>query len=88
MMRATSDPIRLFTKKTARYARFIQDTWTQYDLIATALMIGRWWQSNLYNTEELLDAFRRAGFAHVTFSAFPLAALYLAAWGYIIEARK
>jgi hypothetical protein len=54
----------------------------------TRLMIGRWWQSNLYNKKELLDAFRRAGFAHASFSAFPLAARYLAAWGYIIEARK
>jgi 2-polyprenyl-3-methyl-5-hydroxy-6-metoxy-1,4-benzoquinol methylase len=54
----------------------------------TRPMIGRWWQSNLYSKEELLDAFRRAGFSRVEFSAFPLAARYLAAWGYVIEARK
>jgi len=54
----------------------------------TRLMIGRWWQSNLYKKEELLDAFRGAGFSEASFSAFPLAARYLAAWGYIIEARK
>jgi len=51
-------------------------------------MIGQWWQSNLYNKEELGGAFRRAGFSEVSFSAFPLAARYLAAWGYIVEARK
>jgi cyclopropane fatty-acyl-phospholipid synthase-like methyltransferase len=54
----------------------------------TRPMIGRWWQSNLYSKEELVDAFRRAAFSRVEFSAFPLAARYLAAWGYVIEARK
>ena len=56
--------------------------------LLTRLMIGQWWQSNLYNKEELGGAFRRAGFSEVSFSAFPLAARYLAAWGYIVEARK
>ena len=54
----------------------------------TRPLIGRWWQSNLYSKRELLEAFHRAGFAQVRFSAFPLAASYLAAWGYVIEARK
>ena len=53
----------------------------------TRPMIGRWWQSNLYEKEELIEAFRRAGFSQATFSAFPLAARHLAAWGYVIEAR-
>jgi len=35
-----------------------------------------------------MDGFRRAGFTSVAFSIFPLAARDLAAWGYIIEARK
>jgi 2-polyprenyl-3-methyl-5-hydroxy-6-metoxy-1,4-benzoquinol methylase len=51
-------------------------------------LIGRWWQSNLYSQEELLDACRRAGFSHVVFSRFPFAARHLAMWGYIVEARK
>jgi ubiquinone/menaquinone biosynthesis C-methylase UbiE len=54
----------------------------------TRPMIGRWWQSNLYSKEELLYAFRRAGFSHAAPSTFPLSARYLAAWGYVVEARK
>ena len=54
----------------------------------TRPLIGRWWQSNLYDKCELCDAFHRAGFSQVRFSTFPLAASYLAAWGYVIEARK
>jgi cyclopropane fatty-acyl-phospholipid synthase-like methyltransferase len=54
----------------------------------TRPMIGRWWQSNLYGKNELLDAFHRAGFAHVDFLRFPLAAVYLAVWGYVIQARN
>jgi hypothetical protein len=54
----------------------------------TRPLIERWWQSNLYDKDELLDAFRCAGFSHAGFAAFPLAARYLAAWGYIIEAQK
>jgi 2-polyprenyl-3-methyl-5-hydroxy-6-metoxy-1,4-benzoquinol methylase len=54
----------------------------------TRLLIGRWWQSNLYEKEELIEALGRAGFSHATLSAFPLAARHLAAWGYVIEARK
>ena len=54
----------------------------------TRPLIGRWWQSNLYEKEELIEALRRAGFSQATFSAFPLAARHLAAWGYVIEARK
>jgi 2-polyprenyl-3-methyl-5-hydroxy-6-metoxy-1,4-benzoquinol methylase len=54
----------------------------------TRPLIGRWWQSNLYTKSELVDAFRRAGFSHASFSAFPFAARYLAAWGHVIEAPK
>ena len=54
----------------------------------TRPLIGRWWQSNLYDKRELLEAFRRAGFSQVRFLTFPLAAIYLVAWGYVIEARK
>ena len=52
----------------------------------TRPLIGRWWQSNIYSAEELRAAFRRAGFADCAFRSFPLAARYLALWGYIIEA--
>ena len=38
----------------------------------TRPLIGRWWQSTLYNKRELLDAFHRAGFSQVRFSTFPL----------------
>jgi 2-polyprenyl-3-methyl-5-hydroxy-6-metoxy-1,4-benzoquinol methylase len=54
----------------------------------TRPLIGRWWQSNLYSKRELLETFNRAGFSQVRFSRFPLAAGYLAAWGYVIEAQK
>jgi 2-polyprenyl-3-methyl-5-hydroxy-6-metoxy-1,4-benzoquinol methylase len=54
----------------------------------TRPLIGRWWQSNLYKRKELLEAFRRAEFSQAAFSAFPFTARYLAAWGYVIEARK
>jgi SAM-dependent methyltransferase len=52
----------------------------------TRPMIGRWWRSNLYNASELSDAFVRAGFSHHAFVPFPLAARYLALWGYAVEA--
>ena len=54
----------------------------------TRPLIGWWWQSNLYEKRELLEVFRRAGFSQVRFSKFPVAASYLAAWGYVIEARR
>jgi SAM-dependent methyltransferase len=54
----------------------------------TRPMIGRWWQSNLYDKRELVEAFDRAGFSQVHFLKFPLAVRYLAAWGYVIEAQK
>jgi len=52
----------------------------------TRPLIGRWWQSNLYGAEELRDGFRRAGFSRCVFQSFPLAARYLALWGYVIDA--
>lgn len=54
----------------------------------TRLMIGRWWQSNLYSKAELRAAFERAGFAEVRFPGFPLAASHLAVWGHVVEARR
>ena len=54
----------------------------------TRPLIGRWWQSNLYDRRELLQAFHRAGFSQVRFAGFPLPVSYLAVWGYVIEARK
>ena len=53
----------------------------------TRPLIGRWWQSNLYTKRELEQAFRKAGFASITFCQFPPPFRYLALWGYIVEAR-
>jgi cyclopropane fatty-acyl-phospholipid synthase-like methyltransferase len=50
----------------------------------TRLMIGRWWQSNLYSKAELAAALRRAGFADVRFPGFPLAARHLSVWGHAV----
>jgi SAM-dependent methyltransferase len=52
----------------------------------TRVLIGRWWQSNLYTASELREAFRAAGFSGVTFPGFPLAARYLSTWGHVVEA--
>ena len=54
----------------------------------TRLLIGRWWQSNLYTAPELDAAFRRAGFSIVTFRSFPIAARHLSVWGHIVEAHR
>jgi SAM-dependent methyltransferase len=52
----------------------------------TRLLIGRWWQSNLYTAGELRTAMLAAGFTDVRFPGFPLAARYLATWGHVVEA--
>lgn len=54
----------------------------------TIPMIGQWWQSNLYDEAELRERFREAGFQNVAFGAFPLPALHLSLWGYIVEAAR
>lgn len=54
----------------------------------TRFLIGRWWQSNLYDATELRDALHAAGFAHVAFRHFPPAASHLRAWGRIVEAQR
>jgi cyclopropane fatty-acyl-phospholipid synthase-like methyltransferase len=54
----------------------------------TRLMIGRWWQSNLYGAAELREAFSRAGFSAFAFRDFPLAARHLVLWGYAVEALR
>jgi SAM-dependent methyltransferase len=54
----------------------------------TRLLIGRWWQSNLYTAPELADAFRRAGFSRYRFRRFPPSARYLSVWGHIVEATR
>jgi ubiquinone/menaquinone biosynthesis C-methylase UbiE len=54
----------------------------------THLLIGRWWQSNLYTTRELADAFRATGFSHFAFRRFPFRACYLSLWGYVVEAKR
>ena len=52
----------------------------------TRLMVGWWWESNVYRKGELLHEFERAGFSHVRFQTFPLSVRYLAVWGYVVEA--
>ncbi len=54
----------------------------------TRLLIGRWWQSNVYAKDELRAAFRQAGFSRVRFSGFPLAAAHLALWGHVVVADQ
>jgi ubiquinone/menaquinone biosynthesis C-methylase UbiE len=51
------------------------------------LLIGRWWQSNVYTLEELSESFSLAGFSSVAFRKFPFFLSYLNTWGYIVEAR-
>ena len=53
----------------------------------TRLLIGRWWQGHLYDSAELRESFRLAGFTRVVFGTFPFRFRHLAHWGYIIEAR-
>ena len=53
----------------------------------TRLLIGRWWQSNLYTADELAESFRAAGFSHFAFQRFPFRACYLSLWGHIVEAK-
>ena len=52
------------------------------------LMIGRWWQSNLYTTQGLEEAFAAAGYSAISFRSFPWLYRYLASWGHIIEAQR
>jgi ubiquinone/menaquinone biosynthesis C-methylase UbiE len=54
--------------------------------VLTRPLIGWWWQSNLYNADELRAAFSDAGFTRTTFSRFPFPYSYLNIWGYIVEA--
>jgi len=54
----------------------------------TRVLIGRWWQSNLYTAPELTQAFRAAGFSRIGFPGFPFAARYLSAWGHVVEAER
>jgi ubiquinone/menaquinone biosynthesis C-methylase UbiE len=49
-------------------------------------LIGRWWDSHLYTSAELEEAFQKAGFTSVEFRSFPLPYRYLATWGHIVEA--
>jgi ubiquinone/menaquinone biosynthesis C-methylase UbiE len=49
-------------------------------------LIGRWWDSHLYTSAELMEAFRQASFTTVAFRSFPLRYSYLGTWGHIVEA--
>ena len=54
----------------------------------THILIGHWWQSNLYTASELEESFRQAGFSRFAFWSFPLSARYLSVWGYIVETQR
>ena len=54
----------------------------------TRVLIGRWWQSNLYTARELAQHVRAAGFSRFCFRTFPLSARYLSVWGHIVEAHR
>ena len=54
----------------------------------TRVLIGRWWQSNLYASAEIASALRGAGFASIAFRRFPHPFGYLGLWGHAIEARR
>jgi cyclopropane fatty-acyl-phospholipid synthase-like methyltransferase len=53
----------------------------------TRPLVGRWWQSNLYDRDELQAAFHRAGFSDFEFAGFPAEASHLGLWGHILVAR-
>ena len=52
----------------------------------TRVLIGRWWQSNVYTLEELRESFSQAGFSAIAFRRFPFLFSYLNTWDYIVEA--
>jgi ubiquinone/menaquinone biosynthesis C-methylase UbiE len=49
-------------------------------------LIGRWWDSHLYNAAELTQALREAWFRDAKFGAFPFWFRHLSPWGHIVEA--
>jgi SAM-dependent methyltransferase len=51
-------------------------------------LIGRWWDSNVYDARELAESFDAAGFSDVAFDSFPLAFRHLALWGHVVVARR
>ena len=58
------------------------------DNMLMRVLIGRWWQSNVYTAEDLRDSFSQAGFSSVVFRRFPLLFHYFNLWGHIVEARS
>lgn len=54
----------------------------------TRLLIGQWWQAQLYRADELMGVFREAGFACFRFGRFPRRFRHLALWGHIVEAER
>ena len=73
--------LRLLLRRGGRFVLFIsRRNWL------TRPFIGRWWQSNLYQADELRRAFHEAGFESVAFRRFPAPFRHFALWGHIIEA--
>lgn len=52
----------------------------------TKPLIGRWWQSNLYEAGDLEQAFHQAGFRAIRFHRFPARFQHFGLWGHIVEA--
>jgi ubiquinone/menaquinone biosynthesis C-methylase UbiE len=75
--------LRLLLKRGGSFVLFItRRNWL------TRPLIGRWWQSNLYDADELRRAFREAGFASIVFRRFPASFRHFDLWGHIIEAHE
>lgn len=79
------DALKELRGRLAKDGRFILFITRQNPF--TRLVIGRWWQSDLYTREELASAFRAARFSLFDFRRFPFRACYLSLWGHIVEAR-
>ena len=82
-LRAVLSGLRCLLAEGGRFVLFItRRNWL------TRPLIGRWWQSNLYEKSELERAFREAGFESMSFRQFPPLFRHLSLWGYTVEARR
>lgn len=51
-------------------------------------LIQAWWKADMYTREELIEAFRAAGFRGIRFARFPFPYSYQNLWGFIVEAKN
>ncbi len=54
----------------------------------TRLLIGAWWESNLYRPAEIREECQLAGFTNVQFHRFSGRYSYLNLWGFVLSARN